>query len=260
MIGRLFRYQVQNILRSRWVFVNVGFYFVLSEIFYFSSGSAVKMEISMMNIVLIVIPLTSIVFGTMYIYGAREFFEVLAAQPVRRRDIFFSSYLIVSGALAGCFVLGAGAPFCIHGAVAADFITAALILLAGILLTMIFVGIAFAVAIGIHDRTRGIGAALMFWFYFSLLYDGLVLFAFHALSDYPIEPFALVFSFLNPVDLARIVLTLQFDVSALMGYTGAIFESFFGSWWGIALSFSAMIVWVLVPAWLALRLFLRKDF
>jgi Cu-processing system permease protein len=65
---------------------------------------------------------------------------------------------------------------------------------------------------------------------------------------------------LNPVDLARVVLMLNFDVAALMGYTGTVFRSFFGSALGLAVALAALTVWLLVPLSLGLRRFARKDF
>ena len=63
----------------------------------------------------------------------------------------------------------------------------------------------------------------------------------------------------NPVDLARIVMLLQLDISALMGYTGAFYKNFFGSNTGIFFSAGILVIWVLTPLWIALRIFIRKD-
>ncbi len=260
MIRKLIRYQARNILRSRWVPVNTLFFLLLGETLFQASGSAEKMQVNIMSVVLIVIPLISVVYGTIYIYGQREFFEVLASQPVRRRDIYVSAYLVMGGTLAGCFILGAGIPLALHAGGAGALATGLLLLAAGSLLALVFTGLAFTVAVGVQDRTRGIGVALMLWFYFSLLYDGIVLYAFYALGDYPAEPIALAFTFLNPVDLARIFLTLQFDVSALMGYTGAVLQDFFGGGLGALLTLGAMLLWAAVPFLAGLRLFRKKDF
>ncbi len=65
---------------------------------------------------------------------------------------------------------------------------------------------------------------------------------------------------LNPVDLGRILLLLQIDISALMGYTGAVFEQFFGSPLGLSLSAGALFLWMGLSLVLAHRTFLRKDF
>lgn len=65
---------------------------------------------------------------------------------------------------------------------------------------------------------------------------------------------------LNPVDLARVVLLLRFDVAALLGYTGAVFQQFFDGARGIAIALGALLLWVIGPLALAARAFARKDF
>jgi Cu-processing system permease protein len=64
----------------------------------------------------------------------------------------------------------------------------------------------------------------MLWFYFSLIYDGLLLFFLFQFSDYPLEKAMIVLSSLNPIDLGRILILLKLDIAALMGYTGAVFD------------------------------------
>ena len=68
-----------------------------------------------------------------------------------------------------------------------------------------------------------------------------------------------ILSCLNPVDLTRIMVLLKMDISALMGYTSAVFNHFFGSPYGIALAISVMLVWVVVPISIALQIFKRKN-
>jgi Cu-processing system permease protein len=64
---------------------------------------------------------------------------------------------------------------------------------------------------------------------------------------------------LNPIDLARILILLHLDVSAMMGYTGAIFKNFFGNQVGIIAAFTILLLWVAVPFLISLRKFRKKD-
>jgi Cu-processing system permease protein len=84
----------------------------------------------------------------------------------------------------------------------------------------------------------------------------LILFAF---SDYPMEKVTLLLSSLNPIDLGRIFIMLQMDVSALMGYTGATYKDFFGSGLGLSYTMGIMLVWMITPVLLAMRSFSKKD-
>ena len=82
----------------------------------------------------------------------------------------------------------------------------------------------------------------------------------NAFSDLPLEPPALAAMLANPIDLARVLILLRLDVSALMGYTGAVFEQFFGSSWGAVLASLTLVMWTGVPLLLGARRFQRKDF
>ena len=66
-------------------------------------------------------------------------------------------------------------------------------------------------------------------------------------------------SMLNPVDLSRILILLKLDISALMGYTGAVFKDFFGSSTGVLLSALLLFMWAVIPLWLSMKKFQRKD-
>ncbi|MCA1803733.1 MAG: hypothetical protein LC662_14910, partial [Rhodothermaceae bacterium] len=86
------------------------------------------------------------------------------------------------------------------------------------------------------------------------------LFIIYLFSYYPLQNPVIALTMLNPIDLGRILLMLNFDISALMGFTGAVFQRFFGSGFGMAVSLGVMLMWLAVPMSLAFRVFLRKDF
>jgi Cu-processing system permease protein len=133
------------------------------------------------------------------------------------------------------------------------------LILSGLLLTFVFVALAFFASVSTRDKAKGIGIALLFWIYFTLIYDGLVLYVIYSFSDYPLEKVTLTLSSLNPVDLARIIILLKLDLSALMGYTGAFYKNFFGSSLGITYSFLFLALWTGIPLLVALRKFAKKD-
>ena len=64
----------------------------------------------------------------------------------------------------------------------------------------------------------------------------------------------------NPVDVARVLVITQLDVSALMGYTGALFQHTFGTAVGTSVAAGALLIWCAIPLGLAGRRFLRRDF
>jgi Cu-processing system permease protein len=258
---KLARYQLRDVVRSRWVLFHGAFFLALTDALFRFGGAGERVLLSLMNVVLIAVPLVAIVLGAMYVYASREFTELLLAQPVRRRSLFLGLYAGLALPLSGALVVGVGLPFVYHGALAAEPVGPVIVLLAtGVLLTLVFTALAFLVALATEDRTRGLGACLALWLFFTVIFDGLVLLGIHLFSAYPIEQPVIALSMLNPVDIGRVLLLLNFEVSALMGFTGAVFQRFFGSGLGQAVTVAALATWVAVPFLLSLRTFARKDF
>ncbi len=219
------------------------------------SGEATKGMVSLLNIILIVTPLVSIIFSTIHFYNATEFIELLAAQPIRRSILIWSEFLGLAGALSLAVMIGIGIPVALFAPNA----TGITLMLMAIALSVSFVAIALLASVLTRDKARGIGVALMLWFYFALLYDALVLFLMFSFADYPLEKVMLAFIALNPIDLARVVVLLQMDISALMGYTGALYREFLGTGWGITFATLVLTAWILIPILLAVRVFRKKD-
>jgi Cu-processing system permease protein len=214
-----------------------------------------KAVLSLLNIVLIVVPLVSLVFSTIHWYNSYEFIELMLTQPISRKKVISSEYTGISSSLVMAFLIGVGVPVLIY-----NFDSTGMgLLLIGSMLTLVFTSIAFLASVRSKDKARAIGAALLLWFYFALIYDGLVLTVLFAFSDYPMEKVTLLLSSLNPIDLGRIYLMLQMDVSALMGYTGATYKDFFGSSVGLFYTLGIMVIWIVVPLLIAVRSFNKKD-
>jgi len=252
---KLSRYVLYDILRSKVVIAYTLFLLVVSCSLFQLEENHSKAILSLLNIVLIVVPLISMIFTTIHYYNSYEFIELMLSQPLSRTRILLSEYSGVSLSLLSAFFIGVGLPVLMF----AFDETGMALLFTGAALTMVFTSIAFLAAVKARDKARGIGAALLLWFYFALIYDGLILLILFAFSDYPMEKFTLLLSALNPVDLGRIFIMLKMDVSALMGYTGALYKDFFGSGMGVFFTAGIMLLWATVPLWLAVRSFKGKD-
>jgi hypothetical protein len=120
---------------------------------------------ALFNLVLFIVPLVSLVLGTMYLYDARELTESLLAQPAARREMYAGLYLGLALPLALAFLGGVGPP-----------------------------------------------------------------------------------------------LLPRFDVGALLGYTGAVLERFFGSAAGILVALAALSAWLVLPLALGARGFGKRGF
>lgn len=252
---KLSKYVLYDILRSKIILAYTLFLFIVSLSMFQMEENSSKAMLSLLNIVLIVLPLISLVFTTMHYYNSYEFIELMLSQPLSRTRILLSEFAGVSISLLSAFFIGAGVPVLLFAANDTGFA----LLFTGGALTLVFTSIAFLAAVYARDKARGIGFALLLWFYFALIYDGLVLLVLFSFSDYPLEKLTLVLSALNPIDLGRIFIMLRMDIGALMGYTGALYKDFFGSGSGILFTVGIMILWVALPLWLAVRKFKRKD-
>ena len=260
-IAKVAGYEIRDVLRSRWLIGYALFFLLITGALFRFGGGGEKALLSLVNVVLFLIPLVAIVFSTVYLYAAREFIELLLAQPIRRTQVFSGLYLGLSFPLSLSFVAAIGFPFLIHrGAATSQPGTFVTLLLTGIALTFIFTALAFLIVARTEDRIRGLGIAVAAWLFLAVLYDGLVLLVVSIMADHPIERPILVLMLANPMDLARVALLLQFDVAALLGYTGAVLQKFFGRSVGIAVTSIAIMAWVFAPLFAGMRAFQKKDF
>jgi Cu-processing system permease protein len=252
---KISRYVLYDIVRNKVTLAYTAFLFLVSMSLFQMEENPSKAVMSLTNIVLIVVPLVSMVFSTIHWYNSYEFIELMLTQPISRKKVLLSEYLGISSSLVAALLVGIGVPVMLNQFDA----TGMALILIGALLTLVFTSIAFLGSVLSKDKARGIGVALMLWFYFALIYDGLVLLVLFSFSDYPLEKLTLLLSSLNPIDLGRIFLMLQLDISALMGYTGATYKDFFGSNLGLLYTTGVMVGWIALPLWLAARFFGRKD-
>lgn len=252
---KLSRYVLYDILKSRIIIAYTLFLFIVSMSMLQMDENSSKAMLSLLNIVLIVLPLVSLVFTTIHYYNSYEFIELMLSQPLSRTRIILSEFAGVAISLLSAFFIGVGVPVLIFAADATGFA----LLFTGGFLTLVFTSIAFLASVAARDKARGIGFSLLLWFYFALIYDGLLLLILFTFSDYPLEKLTLLLSALNPIDLGRIFIMLKMDISALMGYTGALYKDFFGSGTGVLFTTGIMLLWVALPLWLAVRRFNRKD-
>jgi Cu-processing system permease protein len=258
---KVLKHELNNLRRSRWLLGYALLLLVLTDALLRFGGGGPRAVVSLLNVVLIFVPLVSLVCGTMYLYGAREFIELLLAQPVGRGTLFVGLYGGLALPLAAAFAVGVGLPFLWGGGGEGSLAgPVAMTLVVGVLLTFAFTALAFLVSLMFEDRATGLGVALLLWLGATALYDAFLIFVVTAFADYRLETPLIGLTLLNPVDLGRVLLILQLDTAALMGYTGAVFERFFGSMLGVAVAASALVGWTVLPFGLAFSRFRAKDF
>ncbi len=257
---RIIQFNLRDLMRNRWTIFYTLFFFLATEGLIRMSGDLSRAILSMIHLVLYIIPLFCVLFGSMYIYNSGEFVRLLLSQPVGRTSVLLGQYLGLSASLIIGFSVGMIVPLVFHPFPDSEEILTYLLLLgSGWLLTLIFIGLAFLVAIVVRDKGKGVALSLFVWLTSVVLYDGAVLLLSHIYSDYPIEKALIGAAILNPVDLARILVMMRLDFSALLGYTGAVFERFFGSRLGVVLAVSSLLCWAALPLLVGLSRFRKKD-
>ena len=252
---KIIKYVIADILRNKIVIAYTAVLLVMSLSVFNLEDNASKGLLSLLNVILLIVPLVSMVFSTIYTYNSSEFIELLVSQPLKRKTIWLSLFSGLAVSLSLSFFIGAGIPILLYQPTP----TGIMMLITGLLLSVIFVAIAILASVTTRDKAKGIGKVILLWLYFALLFDGIVLFLLFQFAEYPLEKAMVGVSALNPIDLSRILILLQMDVSALMGYTGAIFRNFFGTQLGVILAFLVLITWFIAPLWLSLRKFNSKD-
>ena len=258
---KILKYSFYDLMRSRWSYVYFAFYLLLGVVLLFLNNDLSKAVITLMNVIIVLVPLIGTIFGVMYYYNSKEFTELLLAQPLKRSSIFLGQYLGVAISLSMSLILGLGIPFIFYGLFMSNAIwDFSLLLITGTFLTFIFTALAFNIALSNENRIKGFGYAILLWLFLAIIYDGMFLMSLIVFEDYPLDKLSLIGTMLNPIDLSRTLILLKLDISALLGYTGAVFKQFFGTNFGLIVSISMLSIWVIMPVFRIIFKAKKKDF
>ena len=170
---KIIRYTFFDLIRSSWTYFYFGFYLLLSIILLFLNNDIAKSVITLMNIITILIPLISTVFGVMYYYNSREFIELLLAQPIPRKNIFLGQYIGISISLSLSLIIGLGVPFLIYGlAISSEIFNFLMLIITGVFLNFIFVGFSYLIGLYNENKIKGFSLAIFVWLFMAVIYDG----------------------------------------------------------------------------------------
>lgn len=260
-MGKVLKYGAFDLMRSRWAIAYFLFYLLLSVALLLLTHDHGQATISLLNIVVVLTPLLSIIFGVIYFYNSQDFTSLLLAQPLNRFEIFMGQYLGIVLVQLSCVLLGIGLPFLVTGVFASSvFVSFLSLLLAASFLTLIFTGIAFFIGLKNENRIRGFGIAVILWLFLAVVYDGLFLVLLSTFRDYPLNNVALLGILLNPIDLSRVFVMIHLDIAALMGFTGAVFKNVLGNYTGVLIALGVLTAWVMMPVYMMIRRAQRRDF
>lgn len=266
------RYELVLAVRSRWlqifavVFAGLALA-VAGSGYVLSGGHGVqdfsRTAISLVQLVLLLVPLAALVFGALALTSERGAAELLYSQPVSRGHILFGRVLGLWAALSAAELVGFGLAGLVlqwqaglggvarYGALA----------LTAVVITGVFLSIAAWLSSG-HTgrRTRVLALALVVWFLAVVLFDVAALGVASLLRSGSASRLLIWATLVNPVDAARTGALLAIEGTSAFGAATAALLRFTG---GMAAAGAAittsLVLWLVVPFTCAVRGLARSD-
>src|SRR5665213_3148777 len=113
---KLLKYVIVDIVQNKIVLIYTALLLVISLSVFNLENNSAKGLLSLLNIILIIVPLICIIFSTIYIYNSSEFIELLVSQPIKRSGLLLSIFMGLAISLLLAFLVGAGLPILIYSA------------------------------------------------------------------------------------------------------------------------------------------------
>jgi len=266
------RYELLLAVRSRWLQIFAAVFALLALAvsgsgYILSGGYGVqdfsRTAVSLVQIVLLLVPLAALVFGGLALTPDRGAAELIYSQPVSRRVVLLGRMLGVWIALTAAQLIGFGAAgIVVQWQAGLEGISRFLTLIfTAVAITAIFLGIAALIASASQGRrTRVLAAALVVWFVTVLLFDIGALGAASLLRSGAASRLLIIATLINPIDAARTAALLAIDGTSAFGAASLALLRFTG---GLPAAFGAialsLVVWLIAPVWLAARTISRAD-
>lgn len=266
------RLELALALRSRWTQIFAVVFGALalavaSSGYALSGGHGVqdfaRTAASLVQLVLLLVPLTALVIGVLSLAPERGAAEILFSQPVSRATILFGELLGLLLALAAAQAIGFGAAglavFSQSGGEGTLGFLA--LLLASLLLTSIFLGLAALLsASALGRRARALALALVVWFVSVVLLDVLALGLASLLPSGPASRVLILATLVNPVAAIRTGTLLAVEGTGAFGAASLALFRFAHGASGVAAAVAlSALVWLVVPVALAVARLRRAD-
>lgn len=215
---------------------------------------------SLINLVLLIVPLMGLLLGAMSIAGEREqgTLITLLAQPVTAGEVFIGKYLGSALALIATVLVGFGASALViaHYAGSQEIGEYLRLVLFTILLGLSYLSLGFLASVFSRRQAAAVGSALFLWFCFIFLSDLGLMGTAIVLRLSPTELFWLVL--VNPAQSFKLAVigALQKSFESF-GAAGLYASDAFGPWLAVILA-AVLYAWILVPLGGALIFFRRR--
>ena len=258
-------------VRNKWIMmfalvfgalvVSISYFGMMAEGF---SGmqNFTRTSASILNLVLYIVPLVSLVMGTLSFTGDKGSTELLFSQPVSRSEV-------VTGKLSGLFLAVASAT--LIGFTAAGVIVVAgngpegllqygLFVLLSLALSLVFLSLSVVVATLNRRKSKAFGISLFLWFFFVVFYDLLTIGGTLILKGQSANTFLFLSLFGNPVDMVRVATLISLDNVTIFGAAGAAMLRFLGgAGMSIALLVLGLAAWTFLPMGISYVVLKKQD-
>lgn len=266
------RQELMLAVRSRWTQIFAAVFAALSLTvaasgYVLSGGAGIqdfsRTAASLVQLVLLLTPLTSLVIGVLSLAPEKGSAELLFSQPVARSTILGGRLMGVFAALAAAQAIGlGGAGLLIFSRSGEDGLRGyAFLFIGALVLTAIFLGIAaLLVSGGVGRRARALAVALIVWFTAVVLFDVAALGAASLLPSGAASRLLITAVLVNPIDVVRTAALLGIQGTTAFGAASLAFLRFTrGAAGAAALLALSALAWMLLPAFLAARRLDRAD-
>jgi len=260
-------------VRSRWtqifavVFAGLSLA-VAGSGYVLSGGSGLqdfsRTAASLVELVLLLVPLTALTFGVMALTPEAGAAELLYSQPVPRPTILLGKLAGLCLALVASQAVGFGAAgLLLFWRAGASGVLGFLGVVAGsFLLTAVFLAVAAALTAGATSARRAhhLAAALVIWFVAVVLFDVLALGAASFLRSGTASRLLMVAAIVNPADAVRTGTLMGVEGTAAFGAASVAFLRMTGGAVQAGVYLAASVVaWILLPMIVAIVRLRRAD-
>ena len=241
--------------------VSISYFGIMAEGF---SGmqNFTRTSASILNLVLYIVPLVSLVMGTLSFTGDKGSTELLFSQPISRAEVLLGKllglFLSISFSMFGGFAVAGILISSVSGE--EGLMQYGLFVLLSLMLALVFLSIAIVVAVINHRKSKAFGISLFLWFFFVLFYDLLALGGSALFKGQSATMFLFLSLFGNPVDMVRVASLISLENASIFGAAGAALLRFLGGTTSsILLLTISLILWIVVPVKISQRMLSRQD-
>lgn len=269
-IQAIMRKELRDAMHNRWFIVFTiafaGLALALSALMQ-PGGAQLRMmsysrtAASLINLVLLFVPLISLTLGSANLTGDRETGALvyLLAQPVSRVEVLLGKYFGMAGALLATLTLGfgaAGVALSLQGSIqdAGSYLFTVVL---AYLLALAMLSLGFLMSTIAKKTTAALGGALFLWLLLVFIGD-LGIMGTAISTQMPIQTVFFI-AVLNPLQMFKIasILTIQANLEVL-GPAGLYATDQFGGLL-LPLLLIGLVLWIVIPLMGALAIFSRQE-